>query len=258
MKLSMHEVGVTIDGYDLIEGVCLDAGAGEFIGLVGPNGGGKSTALKTIYRVLRPDHGAVRVGGDDVHHDLAALAVARRVASVPQDSGHSFDFTVEEFVAIGRSPHRRAWSLSGPDDGERVTRALAGVGMPGHQHRTVSTLSGGERQRVLLARALVQEPKLLVLDEPTNHLDIATQLGLLDLVASLGVTVVAALHDLNLAAAYCDRLCVLADGKVVASGPVDEVLTPELLADTFGVRAHVGTHPLTGHLHVAFAGLATP
>jgi iron complex transport system ATP-binding protein len=247
-------VGVSIDGVRIIDRCDLVADPGLIIGLVGPNGSGKSTLLRTIYRALRPVAGAVLVGGDDVW-SLTARQSARRTAVVAQEAHGDFDFLVEEVVAMGRSPHKGMLDRDTDADHAIIADALARVGMTTFADRVFGTLSGGEKQRVLVARALAQQSQLLVLDEPTNHLDIRAQLELLELVATLGVTTIAALHDLNLAAAYCDRLVVLDHGRLVADGAPTSVLDQALLRRVFGVDAYGSTHPETGRFHLVFAPL---
>ncbi|MFF5935508.1 ABC transporter ATP-binding protein [Streptomyces sp. NPDC012508] len=223
----------------------LTARPGETVGLVGPNGSGKTTLLRCVYGTLTPTSGRALLDGDD----LAALgpkARARRIATVPQDGSTEFELTVRELVALGRSPHKRFWEGDDASDRTRADAALARVGIAELADRPYPTLSGGERQRALVARALVQEPALLVLDEPTNHLDIRYQLEVLRLVRDLGTTNLLALHDLNLAAAYCDRLYVLERGRVVAEGAPADVLTPMLFRAVYGVEAEVIPHPRTG------------
>ncbi len=251
----MDDVSVTVDAARIISNLTMHCPAGSFVGLIGPNGSGKSTALRTVYRALTPSNGVVRVGGDDVIQDLTSREAARRVSVLAQETSAGFDLSVGEVVAIGRLPHQSTLGRTTASDRDVVRRALDLVGLQWHTNREFGSLSGGEKQRVLLARALTQEPRVLVLDEPTNHLDIATQLGLLDLVASLGVTVLAALHDLNLAAGYCDLIHVLKDGELVVSGTPSEVLTPALVAEVFCVQADVGRHPVTGRVHLAFSPL---
>jgi iron complex transport system ATP-binding protein len=159
---------------------------------------------------------------------------------------------------MGRSPHLGPFDRETARDRAIADDALDRVGMAWAAHRMITTLSGGERQRVLLARALAQQAPLIILDEPTNHLDVGAQVDLLTLVRTLGVTVLAALHDLDQAAAFADRIAVLDHGRVAAVGPPAEVLTPELIAEVFRVRAHVGPHPLTGRPHVAVTALDPP
>lgn len=232
-------------GRHLVDAVDLTAADGETVGLVGPNGSGKTTLLRCVYGTLRPTHGRVLLDGDDLA-TLPVKARARRIATVPQDGQAGFELTVSQVVAMGRAPHKRFWEADTAADAELVTRALDRVGIAGLAPRAFASLSGGERQRALVARTLVQEPSLIVLDEPTNHLDIRYQLEILSLVRELGTTNLLALHDLNLAAYYCDRLYVLQAGRVVASGTPAEVLTPGLLAEVYGVTAEVTTHPTTG------------
>ncbi|WP_055525640.1 ABC transporter ATP-binding protein [Streptomyces graminilatus] len=255
MEARLEAVTLDIGGVRIVSRATLHAAQGDIIGIVGPNGSGKSTLLRAVYRSARPTSGAVLVGGQDVWRSLTSRAAARRTSVLAQESPAAFDFTVAEVVAAGRTPHRTPWSGESAADRDIVAGTLDRVGMAHLADRPYASLSGGEKQRVLLARALAQQGRLLVLDEPTNHLDIGTQLDLLELVRDLGVTTLAALHDLNLAAAYCDRVHVLHGGLLVASGPPDEVFTRELLAEVFQVHAALGTHPLTGRPQLSFAPL---
>ncbi|MGR8010292.1 ABC transporter ATP-binding protein [Streptomyces hypolithicus] len=243
--LTAEGVSYGIAGRQLVDDIHLTAAPGETVGLVGPNGSGKTTLLRCVYGTLRPTHGRVLLDGNDVHA-MGPAARARRIATVPQDGQAPFELTVREIVAMGRSPHKRFWEQDNQADAELVQAALTRVGIADLAPRAYPSLSGGERQRALMARALVQQPDLVVLDEPTNHLDIRHQLDILGLVRALGTTNLLALHDLNLAAYYCDRIYVLDGGRVVASGTPAEVLTATLLRTVYGVTAHVGTHPTTG------------
>ncbi|HEY8986278.1 MAG TPA: ABC transporter ATP-binding protein [Streptomyces sp.] len=242
MKLTVDHLHVTLDGNPVLRDVSLEARKGDIVGLVGPNGSGKSTLLRTVYRSLRPAHGVVRVGEDDVWA-LSPRAAARRTAAVLQDSGgNTTGLTVAEIVALGRSPHHGLFGRDNDGDDRAVAVAIDRCGVRPLAGRDYASLSGGERQRVLLARALTQEPELLVLDELTNHLDIRARFELLELVRATGVTTLAVLHDLDLAARLCDHLVVLHEGRVVAAGSVLDVLTPDVLAGVFGVRAHTELH----------------
>ncbi|GFM95557.1 ABC transporter ATP-binding protein [Streptomyces fulvorobeus] len=218
---------------------------------MGPNGSGKSTLLRCVYRALRPTAGTVRLGEEDVYA-ISARESARRLAALPQEAVSEFDFTVAEVVAMGRLPHQRSMARATDEDLRTCEAALAGVGAGHLTDRGFLTLSGGEKQRVLIARALAQQPRVLILDEPTNHLDIAQQLEVLALVRESGLTVLTALHDLNLAALHCDLIHVIDAGRIVASGPPHDVLTPALLAEVFGVRAHRVPHPETGAVQLLF------
>ncbi|MCH5671458.1 ABC transporter ATP-binding protein [Streptomyces gilvus] len=242
MELTVDHIRITLDRTAILRDVSLQAHKGEIVGLVGPNGSGKSTLLRAVYRSLRPADGAVRVGEDDVWA-LSPRAAARRTAAVLQDAGGNITgLTVTEIVALGRAPHHGLLGRDGTGDRAVVADAVDRCGVRPFADRDYASLSGGERQRVLLARALAQEPQLLVLDEVTNHLDIRARFELLDLVRATGITTLAVLHDLDLAARLCDHLVVLHEGTVVAAGPVLEVLTPQVLADVFGVNARTGRH----------------
>ncbi|MFF9690021.1 ABC transporter ATP-binding protein [Streptomyces sp. NPDC014623] len=251
MQIDIDMLTVEISGARVVQDVSLRAGSGQVVGLVGPNGSGKSTLLRCVYRALRPTAGAVRLGGDD----LLAMSTrdsARRLAALPQEAVAEFDFTVAEVVTMGRLPHQGAVARETDEDRRTCAAALEGVGAGHLAGRGFLTLSGGERQRVLIARALAQQPQVLVLDEPTNHLDVAQQLEVLFLVRASGLTVLTALHDLNLAALHCDLIHVIDEGRIVASGAPHDVLTPALLAEVFGVRAHRVPHPETGAVQLLF------
>ncbi|MCX4452420.1 ABC transporter ATP-binding protein [Streptomyces sp. NBC_01728] len=233
----------------LVDGVTLTLRPGETVGLLGPNGSGKSTLLRLLAGTLAPTAGVVTLDGRPLP-EVGRRATARRIATVEQHAHTQTELTVQDVVALGRIPHCRAWIPPTATDTEAVTEALARTGLTELAGQSWHTLSGGERQRTQIARALAQEPRELLLDEPTNHLDIQYQLDLLDLVASLPVTTVVALHDLNLAAMYCDRLLVLRDGRAVAEGTPAEVLTPALIGQVYGVRAEVTQDP--GHPVIRF------
>ncbi|WP_419999728.1 ABC transporter ATP-binding protein [Streptomyces boninensis] len=243
--LEIEGVTVVVNDRPLVRDVSLRAAPGEVIGLVGPNGAGKSTLLRTVYRALRPTSGRVLLDGDDVWR-LPAKHLARRLSAVLQETGGDFELTTYDVVAMGRTPHKRAFAGDDADDRAIILASLAELDAADLARAPFDRLSGGEKQRVLIARALAQQAGTMVLDEPTNHLDLRHQLDALQLVRRLGVTTLVALHDLNLAAAFCDRVCVLNDGRLVASGTPGEVLTAELLAAVYRVAAEVTPHPDTG------------
>lgn len=251
MKLVAENISVEVEKKTILSNVGVEVSAGEFVGLIGPNGSGKSTLLKSIYRAMKPNAGWISLDGDDVYR-LSARENAQRMAVVRQESSVEFDFSVMEIVMMGRSPHKRLFQSDSEADSQICEEALVRVGMESYATRSFFSLSGGEKQRVLIARALVQRAKFLVLDEPTNHLDVRYQLQVMDLVRTLGITVLSALHDLNIAAMYCDRLYVINGGKIVASGPPEDILHPRLIRDVFGVETEVTTHPITGKKHVYF------
>ena len=226
--------------------------------LLGPNGAGKSTLLHLIAGIEQADAGTARFGERDLA-DLRRRDRARMVALAEQDVADAPGLRVAEVVALGRTPYLGAFAGPGELDRAVVRRCLEDAGLVELADREYATLSGGERQRVNLARALAQEPELLLLDEPTNHLDIRAQLSMLHLLRELahgGLTVLAALHDLSLAAGYADHVIVLADGQVIAAGPPTDVLTPALIHDVWGVAAEVLEHPLTGRPLIAYSGVA--
>ena len=243
MNVEVTNVGFELQGKRIIDAVSLHILDGQLVGLVGPNGSGKSTLLRTIYRLWKPQIGYIRLGQDDVWK-LSAKESARRTGVVVQETPTDFQFTVQEVVYMGRTPHKNIWMLDTQVDGQLVQEALHRVEMNGFEKRIFSTLSGGEKQRVLIARVLVQQPKLLILDEPTNHLDIHHQLDILELVRHLGITTLVTLHDLNLAMMYCDYLYVMQDGKIVADGIPESTLNRALIQNVFRVDAIILPHPI--------------
>jgi iron complex transport system ATP-binding protein len=255
MKVTIAGVGVVLDGNTILDDIDLTVGSGAVLGLVGPNGSGKSTLLRSVYRALKPASGRVWLDGEDVWQ-LSARQAGRRTAVVTQHHEQDNDYSVHEIVAMGRTPHKGLLDRDNRHDHEVIEPALEQVHMAGAAHRLFATLSGGEQQRVLLARALAQQAPVLLLDEPTNHLDVGAQLELLHLVRELGLTTVAALHDLDHASTYCDQLALLDHGRVVATGSPEQVLTAERVHEVFGVRSAVVPHPLTGRPHLVTAPLS--
>ena len=253
--LELDRVVVRVDGTLIIDGVDCTAPADSVTALIGPNGAGKTTLLRAIAVVDQPADGDIRFDQGSLI-GMHRRARARLAALVEQDASTELSLSVREVVALGRIPHQGPWGDPTAVDEEVIDNAIATVDMAAFTDRDVTELSGGERQRVLLAKGLAQQPRLLLLDEPTNHLDIRAQLatlGLLGDLASTGVTVVAALHDLNLAAAYSDHVIVLQHGHVVAAGPTEPTLTPELIGAVYGVRADLLPHPRTGRPTIAFS-----
>ncbi|MEV6140441.1 ABC transporter ATP-binding protein [Nocardia sp. NPDC051990] len=235
-ELSVVGITIAFGGARVLDAATLHAPPGSFVGVVGPNGSGKTTLLRAIYRSLRPDRGTVLIDDTDIGA-LSVGAAARTTAAVLQNGSGAPELTVAELVGLGRNPHHGLFSRDTAADHAAVADALARTGVTEYAERPVGSLSGGERQRVLLARALAQQPRLLVLDELTNHLDVRARFELLDLVRSTGITTLAVLHELELAVRCCDQLVVIEHGKVVAAGAVLEVMTTELLRDVFGVNA---------------------
>lgn len=251
-RVTVDRVSVQLGDVEALAGVSTEVGEGCLMGLIGPNGAGKTTLLRTITNAVRPDAGAVYIDDVDVA-DLSSQAVSRKVAVVPQDTALGFDFDVRDIVAMGRTPYIGRFGANQPADTDAVEQAMAQTAVLQFASRSISEVSGGERQRVLLARAIAQETPVLLLDEPTASLDIKHQVQTLELVRELveqGKTVIAAIHDLNLAARYCDELLLLADGEVMARGTPETVLTAQNVKAAFGTPSIVGPHAITGSVHV--------
>jgi iron complex transport system ATP-binding protein len=251
MMLQARDLRWNAGGQAIVDQASLAVAPGECLGLIGPNGSGKSSLLRMLYRSLRPESGSVFIDGRDAWR-MTARDFARQAAALPQEAAQGLDFSVREAVMMGRIPHQSSWAADSALDHAQVDRALEQVGMQALAARAFSSLSGGEKQRVLLARALAQQPRLLLLDEPTNHLDVGHQFGLLGLVRRMGVASIIALHDLNLAARYCHRLCLMQAGRIVAQGRPEEVLTPQTVQRVYGVAADIDTHAATGRLRITF------
>jgi iron complex transport system ATP-binding protein len=245
MTISVRDLSVDIGRRRIVSDVSIEVPTGTFVGLLGPNGSGKSTILKTIYRVNPPSGGTVLVDGKSVH-GLDPREAARRVAVVSQETSVEFDLRVEEMVMLARFAHKGRFERDTATDYEAVRDALEAVGCGQLAGRSFHALSGGEKQLVLVARALAQGAGHLVLDEPTNHLDIRHQSRVLDIVARQGVTVLAALHDLGLAALYCDQVHLLADGRLHSSGTPADVITAENVSAAYEADVLVIPHPETG------------
>lgn len=232
----------------VLRNVDLKIAPGEMVALLGPNGSGKSTLLKLASGILKSPDGEIWLDGHRVT-DLSRKEVARRVATVPQQFHMAFAFTAAEVVLLGRFPFLKGFSGETADDRRIASGALESMRIGHLKDRRFDELSGGERQKVVLAMALAQQPELLLLDEPTAHLDVAHQVEIFDLVRNLnretGLTVVAAIHDLNLASLYFERLVLIKEGRIHTDGPPAQVLTPETIWDVFGASVRVEAHPTT-------------
>ncbi len=256
--LSAEGISYSVGVQTLLDNVRLHAEQGQFVGIIGPNGAGKSTLLRALSGMLRQQDGAVLLEGTDLR-SMSSKDVAASMALVPQIAPYTHGFTSFELVLMGRYPHLGRFQIEGSED-NRITRdAMRQTDTERFADRTLDTLSGGERQRVFVSRALAQQPRILLLDEPTSNLDVFHQLKVLDLVRQLvndGLTAVAAIHDLHMAARYCDRLVLLSEGRVLAEGTPEEVLTPEAIESAFGVRCAVYPDPVTGALTISLIGPA--
>ncbi|MGL4730189.1 MAG: ABC transporter ATP-binding protein [Clostridium sp.] len=251
MKIECKNVTVEIDKKIIINDISVNIEDGKFVGVIGPNGSGKSTLLKTMYRVMNSTNGCVLIDGEDMAN-IKSKDIAKVLAVLSQESAANFDFTVEDVVMMGRSPHKKTFQGDTKSDYQMATKALEKVGMDSFKERNFLSLSGGEKQRVLLARALCQEPKILILDEPTNHLDIKYQLQLMDIVKELKVTTFAAIHDMNIAAKYCDRIYGMKNGNLICEGTPKEVFTKEFFQDTFEVETEIIYNEKTKRLNIIY------
>ena len=247
--LSVDNVSFKYGEQWVLRGIGFDVEKGDFLGVIGPNGSGKTTLLRVIDGILKPQEGEVRLEGTEIGR-LRREALARCVAVVPQYSALAFPFSVEEVVLMGRSPHLSRWRFEGEQDLRIAREAMEMTDTLGLAARDMESLSGGERQRVLIARALAQEPRLMLLDEPTAFLDIRHQVDFFDRIRALnrerGLTVIAVTHDINLAAHYCDRIILLKGGRIEAAGPVETVITEEHIRKAYETRIMVDRHPGTG------------
>lgn len=255
MGVMRAEAAISVNGIEarynsrpVLHGVTMDVAPGEWLGILGPNGSGKTTLLRTVSGYLEPTRGGVYLEGRPMV-DMGRKEAARRLAVSGSGSPGtgSADFTAGELVLMGRTPHLSRWSAEGPNDEAIARRALAMTNTAHLAHRAASSLSAGEYQRVLLAAALAQEPAVLLLDEPTAHLDIHHQVEVMHLMDHLrreqGITVVSVLHDLNLAALFCDRLMLLKEGRIHAMGPPWHVLTEHNVRDVYGCSVEIFAHP---------------
>lgn len=259
--LCTEEVSVAYGDHPALHRITVALQPGEVVAVCGPNGSGKSTLLKTMAGLIKPRTGRVLLAGKNLS-EYPRRAVARKVGLVPQDTALAYNFTVEELVAMGREPHRRRLQPLTPEDRRTIAEAMAWVSLESLRERRVTTLSGGERQRAVIARALAQEPRVVLLDEPTAHLDISHQGELMEILVRLakerGLAVGVVLHDLNLASAYADRIILLCNGTLLADGPAEKVITAETLREGYGVDGIIRPHPLTGKPQVLFFSGLTP
>ncbi len=250
--LEVKDVHSYYGGMKVLEKINLSASKGDFIGIIGPNGSGKTTLLKTISKILKPRIGTVFLDERDVF-GMKSIEIARKMAVVPQHTSINFDFTVIDIVLMGRSPHLRRFESEDHEDVKIAKKAMELTNTLHLADRLIGEVSGGEMQRIIIARALTQEPKVLLLDEPTANLDINYQieiLGLIKRLAQEGLTVITAIHDLNLAARYCNTLVILDRGKILSIGTPEEVLTAENIKKAFHIDTVIKRHPITSLIYV--------
>lgn len=249
--LVIEDLSWQVNQHQILKNISCSFPKGQVIGVIGPNGSGKSSLLRCIYRVTKPCSGGVVFQGNNIWK-IPAKQYARSMAVVLQEAPHNFSMSVTQVIAMGLTPHKGLFSFDNADDQIILAEAIERVGLCEHADQPFDSLSGGEKQRALIARAIVQQPQVLVMDEPTNHLDIKYQIQILELVRSLGITVIVSIHDLNLASAMCDRLMVLNQGALVYQGTPEEVITSKRLSDVFGICCTVQPHPQTHKPNICY------
>lgn len=237
--------------HPVLHATTFSVSAGRVLGVVGPNGAGKSTLLRLLYRFQKPQTGQVVVGGQDIW-SMTARDAAKQIAAVLQEQASGFGLTVREIVRLGRTPFWSSFAAGGVRDTQIIDDVLERLNLHALAERDLGTLSGGERQRVMVARALAQEPRVLILDEPTNHLDVRHQLEIVSLIRTLGLTIVVSLHDLNMAVGVCDDVLILNEGHAQGFGPPETLLTDTLVSDTFRVNARREHLSVSGTSHFSF------
>ena len=254
--LSIQNIHAGYGGEPVLHGVSLDVADGEFVGLIGPNGCGKTTLLRVMSGVLPVQEGRVLIEGDDLKHVDRRL-LARTMACLSQDLTLDLAFTVREVAMMGRAPHLGKFGQESREDHETVEAKMELADVAHLGDRPITEISGGERQRAFIAMCLAQEPRVFLLDEPTSHLDVGHQLAILDLIRGLnrdsGMTVIAVFHDLNLAAEYCDRLLVLTDGRTEAIGVPEDTLTADMIRRIYGANVLAEKNPVSGKPHIVIA-----
>lgn len=253
MNLETKDLKVLLNKNEILKGIDIELGNKEFIGVIGPNGSGKSTLLKCLYRNLSPSSGSIYIDKVEIGK-ISTRESAKKIGVLAQHNHHSFDFTVLDMVLMGRSPYKKLMDRDTKEDYDIVYEAIDKVNIRHLSNRSFNSLSGGEQQRVILARALAQKTKCLILDEPTNHLDIKYQLQLMEIVKDLGIEVIAAIHDLNIAAMYCDKIYVLKNGEIVAYGTPKDVLTKELIKEVYDVDAKVIKDKEDNSINIIYKG----
>ena len=235
MEIQTESLNLAIDNKTIVEKITLEVKNKEFVGIIGPNGSGKSTILRALYRSLKPQSGRIFFDGEDLEM-LSLQQTAQRLGVMKQNSTLNFDFKVLDLVLMGRTPYKKPFELDSQADYKLAQSALAAVGLNGYEERLYNQLSGGEQQRVMIARVLTGQPQTLLLDEMTNHLDLYYQFHLLELIKNMQVEVLAVMHDLNLAAKFCQKLYLLKDGKIIAFGNTKDVLCSPIIEETFKIK----------------------
>ncbi|WP_099192289.1 ABC transporter ATP-binding protein [Tepidibacter mesophilus] len=251
MKLKIENLKYDIGSKKLLKGINLEVKNESFVGLIGPNGCGKTTLLKNIYRYFSPKEGVVYIDNKNIY-GLKNKELSKILAVVMQENSMEFDFTVKEIVTMGRFSSVRRFSNVDNNDEYLIENSLKHVGMDRYAHRSFLSLSGGEKQRVMIAMALCQNTDFIILDEPTNHLDIKYQIEIMYMLKKLGKTVFTTIHDMNIASSYCDYIYVMSQGKIVRHGTISEVFTQDMFREVFNVNAYIHTNPHNNKLNISY------
>lgn len=251
MKLKVENLHYSINGTLVLNGVDIEVKKGEFVGLIGPNGSGKSTVLKNIYRVYKPSKGEIFLDKQTINK-ISSKDMARKMAVMIQENNVEFDIKVIDMVMLGRYSHKKLLEKNNNNDYEVAKNSLDEVGLLGYEDRSFLSLSGGEKQRVLVARALTQQAEFVVLDEPTNHLDIKYQLQIMNILKKQNITVFSSIHDLNIAAFYCDKIFAINKGKIVEYGTPEKVINKTLIRELFEVEADISINEKTGKINISY------
>jgi iron complex transport system ATP-binding protein len=249
--LNVDSLCWSVDERLILEKLSFKINKGEFVGVIGPNGAGKSSLLRCIYRKIAPNSGNIYFNNKAIE-DYSRSSLAQKIAVVLQEPPTQFDLTVMDVVRMGLIPNKPLLSFDTEQDVKNIMSAVEKVDLLGKLQQAFNSLSGGEKQRAMIARAILQSPELLLMDEPTNHLDIRHQIEVLELAKTMGITVMVSIHDLNLAATFCDRLILINEGKIVAQGKPEAVLTESILKQVFSVNTYIDQHPFTQKLRITF------
>ncbi len=249
--LKVNQLHWKIKNKSILTDLNFSINSGDFVGIIGPNGSGKSSLLRCLYRKNIPTSGNI----DFYNNTLSSYSrnkLARNIAVVLQEPPTQFDLSVLDVIRMGLIPNKSLLAFDTPDDQKKIIKAASQVALTKHLEQSFNSLSGGEKQRVMIARAILQQPKLLLMDEPTNHLDIQHQIHILNYAKSIGITVLVSIHDLNLAASFCDKLILLDQGRIVAQGTPQQVLTETIIKQVFNVQVHIDQQPYNQKLRISF------
>ncbi len=249
--LSAKDVSWQVDTKLILKQLTFSISQGEFVGIIGPNGAGKSSLLRCLYRKNKPTLGQIQFD-QQLLETCSRQELAQKIAVVLQEPPSHFELSVMDVIRMGLIPHKKLLSFDSKDDLIAISNAATKVDLINKLDQPFNSLSGGEKQRAMIARAILQTPQLLLMDEPTNHLDIRHQIEVLDLAHSMGITVIVSIHDLNLAASYCNRLILLDNGQIIADGTPNEVLTKSTLQQVFKVSTEVDLHPFSQKTRITF------